>query len=51
MTTAQKLIAYRKELINGGFSPELAEHLVRDAAHQQIIQSGLVVAVEPKPAE
>ncbi|WP_405549712.1 hypothetical protein [Streptomyces microflavus] len=42
-TTAQKVIAYRKELLEGGLSPELVDDLVKDAASTLVINHGLAV--------
>ncbi|WP_424918881.1 hypothetical protein [Streptomyces sp. wa1064] len=42
-TTAQKVIAYRKELLDGGLSPELVDDLVKDAASTLVMNGGLVV--------
>jgi hypothetical protein len=44
MTTAQKLIAYRKELIQGGLDPDVVRDIVKDAAQTLVINEGLKVA-------
>lgn len=44
-TTAQKLIAFRNELISGGMNPELVADVVRDAAQNLVMHHGLVVAL------
>ncbi|WP_326677682.1 hypothetical protein [Streptomyces sp. NBC_01237] len=42
-TTAQKVIAYRRELLEGGLAPELVDDLVKDAASTLVMSGGLVV--------
>lgn len=43
MTTAQKLNAYRRELLDGGMDPEVVPDLVRDAARALLPVEGLTV--------
>lgn len=44
MTTAQKLNAYRRELLDGGMDPEVVPDLVRDAARALLPIEGLRVS-------
>ncbi|MER5892385.1 hypothetical protein [Streptomyces sp. NPDC001876] len=48
MTTAEKLISYRAELIAGGFTPENAEAMAKDAGYELLRHYGLVT--EPSDA-
>ncbi|MFD6275826.1 hypothetical protein ACFWFI_09665 [Streptomyces sp. NPDC060209] len=43
-TTAQQLLAFRQELIDGGLHRDEADELVRDASHALVRHPGLVVA-------
>lgn len=43
LTTAAALLSYRKELIQGGISHDLADALVQDAARAIISDHGLGV--------
>ncbi|MFF1417460.1 hypothetical protein [Streptomyces sp. NPDC058280] len=40
-STAEQLIAYRRELTNGGLEHELANDLVKDAAQTIVMNEGL----------
>lgn len=42
-TTAQRLLAYRKELRDGGLDTDLVNDLVKDAAHEMLTVEGLRV--------
>jgi hypothetical protein len=46
-TTAQQLIAYRRELRAGGLDADLANDLVRDAAQTIVLHHGLQTAPDP----
>ncbi|WP_086746206.1 hypothetical protein [Streptomyces scabiei] len=42
-TTAEMLIAYRRELYAGGIEPDLVNDLVKDAAQTMVMNQGLRV--------
>lgn len=42
-TTAELLVEFRKELLNGGFTVDAAERIATIAAHKMIEESGLAV--------
>ncbi|MGW1219478.1 hypothetical protein ACWD6O_34410 [Streptomyces californicus] len=48
-TTAELLLAYRKELAQGGMRPDTIDELTKAAAQQLIANDGLRVRVEPVP--
>lgn len=50
MTTAQKLIAYRKELKAAGMDDELINDLVRDAGQTLVLHQGLDVTQDTPPS-
>lgn len=43
MTTAQKLLAFRRELREGRMHPEIIDQLTRDVAHALVATEGLDV--------
>ncbi|MFD3654346.1 hypothetical protein [Streptomyces sp. NPDC058620] len=50
LTTAQKLIAYRAELIAGGVHPDLIDDLTKDAAQTMVMNEGLKVTRQDQDA-
>lgn len=45
VTTAQQLIAYRNELIDGGLHPSYADEIIKDAAQTLVMNHGLRVTL------
>ncbi|MFE9937379.1 hypothetical protein [Streptomyces hirsutus] len=50
-STAQQLIAYRRELIAGGIDHDLANDLVKDAAQAMVLNEGLRITVRENRAK
>lgn len=51
-STAQQLIAYHRELVDGGLDHETIQALVKDAAQTIVMNDGLKVRVqEQRPAQ
>jgi hypothetical protein len=46
-TTAQKVIAFKRELDAAGITPDLVADLVRDACQTLVMHHGLIVSTPP----
>lgn len=48
-STAQQLIAFRRELVEGGLDHDLINELVKDASQTIVMNGGLVATAQTTP--